>query len=341
MNQQPILEVKDLRTSFYTERGKVTALHGINFQLREGEILGIVGESGCGKSVTSQSILRLYDEKYTAEYEGEINFQGENLLKLPMDQMQEIRGNDISMIFQDPLSSLNPVYTIGFQISESLILHQKLSKKEANEKVIELLRLTGISAPEKRVNQYPHELSGGMRQRVMIAMALACKPRVLIADEPTTALDVTIQAQILDLLLQLKDEYNMSVMFITHDLGVVAEICTRVVVMYLGQIVEEADVQSLFSKPLHPYTKGLMKSMPAIDGERSEKLFVIEGAVPSLNNIPKGCRFAPRCPYADEVCMEKPPELTVHNDNQKVRCWHYDKIMREEENQNDNTIKAK
>ncbi|MBM7608900.1 oligopeptide/dipeptide ABC transporter ATP-binding protein [Lysinibacillus composti] len=341
MNQQPILEVKDLRTSFYTERGKVTALHGINFQLREGEILGIVGESGCGKSVTSQSILRLYDEKYTAEYEGEINFQGENLLKLPMDQMQEIRGNDISMIFQDPLSSLNPVYTIGFQISESLILHQKLSKKEANEKVIELLRLTGISAPEKRVNQYPHELSGGMRQRVMIAMALACKPRVLIADEPTTALDVTIQAQILDLLLQLKDEYNMSVMFITHDLGVVAEICTRVVVMYLGQIVEEADVQSLFSKPLHPYTKGLMKSMPAIDGERSEKLFVIEGAVPSLNNIPKGCRFAPRCPYADELCMEKPPELTVHNDNQKVRCWHYDKIMREEENQNDNTIKAK
>jgi len=341
MNQQPILEVKDLRTSFYTERGKVTALHGINFQLREGEILGIVGESGCGKSVTSQSILRLYDEKYTAEYEGEINFQGENLLKLPMDQMQEIRGNDISMIFQDPLSSLNPVYTIGFQISESLILHQKLSKKEANEKVIELLRLTGISAPEKRVNQYPHELSGGMRQRVMIAMALACKPRVLIADEPTTALDVTIQAQILDLLLQLKDEYNMSVMFITHDLGVVAEICTRVVVMYLGQIVEEADVQSLFSKPLHPYTKGLMKSMPAIDGERSEKLFVIEGAVPSLTNIPKGCRFAPRCPYADEVCMEKPPELTVHNDNQKVRCWHYDKIMREEENQYDNTIKAK
>lgn len=341
MNQQPILEVKDLRTSFYTERGKVTALHGINFQLREGEILGIVGESGCGKSVTSQSILRLYDEKYTAEYEGEINFQGENLLKLPMDQMQDIRGNDISMIFQDPLSSLNPVYTIGFQISESLILHQKLSKKEANEKVIELLRLTGISAPEKRIHQYPHELSGGMRQRVMIAMALACKPRVLIADEPTTALDVTIQAQILDLLLQLKDEYNMSVMFITHDLGVVAEICTRVVVMYLGQIVEEADVQSLFSKPLHPYTKGLMKSMPAIDGERSEKLFVIEGAVPSLNNIPKGCRFAPRCPYADEVCMEKPPELTVHNDNQKVRCWHYDKIMREEENQNDNTIKAK
>ncbi|MFJ8234959.1 ABC transporter ATP-binding protein [Ureibacillus sp. NPDC094379] len=341
MNQQPILEVKDLRTSFYTERGKVTALHGINFQLREGEILGIVGESGCGKSVTSQSILRLYDEKYTAEYEGEINFQGENLLKLPMDQMQDIRGNDISMIFQDPLSSLNPVYTIGFQISESLILHQKLSKKEANEKVIELLRLTGISAPEKRINQYPHELSGGMRQRVMIAMALACKPRVLIADEPTTALDVTIQAQILDLLLQLKDEYNMSVMFITHDLGVVAEICTRVVVMYLGQIVEEADVQSLFSKPLHPYTKGLMKSMPAIDGERSEKLFVIEGAVPSLNNIPKGCRFAPRCPYADEICMEKPPELTVHNDNQKVRCWHYDKIMREEENQNDNTIKAK
>ncbi|KGR91613.1 peptide ABC transporter ATP-binding protein [Ureibacillus massiliensis 4400831 = CIP 108448 = CCUG 49529] len=339
MSQQAILEVKDLKTSFHTERGSVTALHGINFQLKEGEILGIVGESGCGKSVTSQSILRLYDEKYLVDYEGEINFQGKNLLKLPMDKMQEIRGNDISMIFQDPLSSLNPVYTIGFQISESLMIHQKLSKKEATEKAIELLRLTGISAPEKRVKQYPHELSGGMRQRVMIAMALACKPKVLIADEPTTALDVTIQAQILDLILQLNKEYKMSVMFITHDLGVVAEVCTRVIVMYLGQIVEETDVETLFSKPLHPYTKGLMKSMPTLEGERSEKLHVIEGAVPSLNNIPKGCRFAERCPFADELCKEKPPELMTHNDNHKVRCWHYEKIEKGEVAY-DNTINA-
>ena len=330
MSQQPILEVKDLKTSFHTERGSVTALHGINFQLKEGEILGIVGESGCGKSVTSQSILRLYDEKYLVDYEGEINFQGKNILKLPMEKVQEIRGNDISMIFQDPLSSLNPVYTIGFQISESLMIHQKLSKKEATEKVIELLRLTGISAPEKRVKQYPHELSGGMRQRVMIAMALACKPKVLIADEPTTALDVTIQAQILDLILQLNKEYNMSVMFITHDLGVVAEICTRVIVMYLGQIVEETDVETLFSKPLHPYTKGLMKSMPTLEGDRSEKLHVIEGAVPSLNNIPKGCRFAERCPYADDLCREEPPELVIHTENHKVRCWHYEKVEKGE-----------
>ena len=337
MSQQPILEVKDLKTSFHTERGSVTALHGINFQLQEGEILGIVGESGCGKSVTSQSILRLYDEKYLVDYEGEINFQGKNILKLPMEKVQEIRGNDISMIFQDPLSSLNPVYTIGFQISESLRIHQKLSKKEATEKVIELLRLTGISAPEKRVKQYPHELSGGMRQRVMIAMALACKPKVLIADEPTTALDVTIQAQILDLILQLNKEYNMSVMFITHDLGVVAEICTRVIVMYLGQIVEETDVETLFSKPLHPYTIGLMKSMPTLEGDRSEKLHVIEGAVPSLNNIPKGCRFAERCPYADDLCREEPPELVIHNENHKVRCWHYEQVEKGE-GAYDNTI---
>lgn len=330
MNQQPILEVKDLKTSFHTERGTVTALHGISFHLKEGEILGIVGESGCGKSVTSQSILRLYDEKYLVDYEGEINFQGKNILKLPEEKVQEIRGNDISMIFQDPLSSLNPVYTIGFQISESLMIHQRLSKKEAMKIVIELLRLTGISAPEKRVKQYPHELSGGMRQRVMIAMALACKPKVLIADEPTTALDVTIQAQILDLILQLNNEYNMSVIFITHDLGVVAELCTRVIVMYLGQIVEETEVETLFSRPLHPYTKGLMKSMPTLEGDRSQKLHVIEGAVPSLNNIPRGCRFAERCPYADDLCIEEAPELMNHNEIHKVRCWHYEKIEKGE-----------
>lgn len=331
MAKQPLLEVKELKTHFHTDRGRVTAVDGITFHVEEGEILGVVGESGCGKSVTSQSILRLFDEKYTVEYEGEINFKGNNLFKLSLAKMQSIRGNDISMIFQDPLSSLNPVYTIGYQIAESILLHQKVSKKEAYEKAVEMLRLTGIPAPEQRVNDYPHQLSGGMRQRAMIAMTLACQPKLLIADEPTTALDVTIQAQILDLIVQLNRELGMGVIFITHDLGVVAEICTRVVVMYLGQIVEEADIDSLFEHPLHPYTKGLMKSIPQLDSDRSQKLHVIEGTVPSLDNVPKGCRFAPRCPYADGVCHEKVPELVPYKDGQKVRCWHADKIAREEE----------
>lgn len=326
-----LLEVKELKTHFHTEHGLVTAVDGISFHVEEGEILGVVGESGCGKSVTSQSILRLFDEKYTAKYEGEIIFKGDNLLKLSNSEMQSMRGNDIAMIFQDPLSSLNPVYTIGYQIAEAIILHQNVSKKEAYNKAVEMLKLTGIPAPEKRVNEYPHQLSGGMRQRVMIALALACEPKLLIADEPTTALDVTIQAQILDLIIQLNKELGMGVIFITHDLGVVAEICTRVIVMYLGQVVEEADIDSLFSRPLHPYTKGLMKSVPQLDGDRTKELHVIEGMVPGLNNIPNGCRFAPRCPYADELCKEKMPELKLHQNNQKVRCWYADKIAQEEE----------
>src|SRR5699024_5063280 len=222
---------------------------------------------------------------------------------------------------QDPLSSLNPVFTIGHQIAESIILHQKVSKKEAYEKAVEMLRLTGIPAPEKRVHEYPHELSGGMRQRVMIAIALSCQPQLLIADEPTTALDVTIQAQILDLIIDLNEKLGMGVIFITHDLGVVAELCTRVVVMYLGQIVEEADIDSLFSKPLHPYTKGLMKSVPQLDGDRGEKLHVIEGTVPSLTNVPKGCRFASRCQFADELCKTEAPSLREFANGQKARCW--------------------
>lgn len=330
MTKQSLIEVNELRTHFQTERGQLTAVDGVSFHVEEGEILGVVGESGCGKSVTFQSIMRLLDEKNTT-YEGEVNFQGEDLNKLTKSKMQKIRGNDISMIFQDPLSSLNPVYTIGYQITESIILHQKLSKKKAYEKALEMLRLTGIPAPEKRINEYPHQLSGGMQQRVMIAIALACQPKLLIADEPTTALDVTIQAQILELIKQLNEELQMSVIFITHDLGVVAELCDRVVVMYLGQIVEEAGVERLFSNPLHPYTKGLMKSVPKMDGDRTQKLHTIEGTVPSLENVPSGCRFVTRCPFADELCRSKVPELRKIDDDQSVRCWHAEKIEKAEE----------
>jgi len=332
MSSDTLLDVKDLKTHFFTERGKVTAIDGVSFQINKGEIVGVVGESGCGKSVTSQSVLRLFDEKHLVKYEGEILFEGEtDLLKLSKKKMQMIRGNDISMIFQDPLSSLNPVLTIGFQIVEAIMLHQDVTKKEAYERAIEMLKLTGIPSPEKRINDYPHNLSGGMRQRVMIAMTLACQPKLLIADEPTTALDVTIQAQILDLISELNQKLEMGVMFITHDLGVVAELCHRVVVMYLGQIVEEASVESLFERPLHPYTKGLIKSIPQMEGDRSQKLHVIEGTVPSLDSIPIGCRFAPRCPFADSLCLEKAPDLTETSSDQKVRCWHFEKIAQEEE----------
>ncbi|HLR75784.1 MAG TPA: ABC transporter ATP-binding protein [Virgibacillus sp.] len=331
MQKQPLLEVNELKTHFNTERGQVTAVDGVSFHVDEGEILGVVGESGCGKSVTSQSILRLHDEKTTTRYEGEINFRGTNLLELSKAKMDKIRGNNIAMIFQDPLSSLNPVFTVGDQIMESILLHQQVTKKQAEEIAIDMLKLTGIPAPEKRIKEYPHELSGGMQQRVMIAIALSCKPKLLIADEPTTALDVTIQAQILDLIVDLNHELNMGVIFITHDLGVVAELCTRVVVMYLGQIVEEADVNSLFSKPLHPYTKGLMRSIPQLDSKRGQKLHVIEGSVPSLENVPSGCRFASRCAFATDLCLEKNPELETKDDGRKVRCWHAEEIALQEE----------
>lgn len=318
---EKILEVKNLCTTFRTERGTMRAVDGVSFHINKGEILGVVGESGCGKSVTSQSILRLYDEKRTASYEGDILLVGKSILSLREKEMQAIRGYDIAMIFQDALSSLNPVFTIGDQIMETLRIHQNMDKEKAREEAIEMLRLVGIPAPDKRVDQYPHELSGGMRQRAMIAIALACHPKVLIADEPTTALDVTIQAQIMELIKKLNEELDMGVMLITHDLAVVAETCSRVVVMYLGQIVEEGDVTDLFDNPLHPYTNGLMRSIPKLEGERQDRLYMIKGMVPLLSQIPEGCRFAPRCPYATDKCRTEMPELKVIEGNQKVRCF--------------------
>ena len=325
MSRELILDVRNLSTTFRTERGPLKAIDGIDFQVYKGEILGIVGESGCGKSVTSQSVMRLYDEKYTASYQGEVFLEGKDLMKIPYKKMQEIRGKKISMVFQDALSSLNPVFTVGNQICEPLKIHQKLSKKEAEEKAIEMLKLVGIPAPEKRINQYPHELSGGMRQRVMIAIALACKPQLLIADEPTTALDVTIQAQIMDLIVKLNQQLDMGVMLITHDLGVVAETCPRVIVMYLGQIVEEASVMDIFDNPKHPYTWGLIQSIPRLDGDRTKALYTIKGTVPLLSQIPEGCRFAPRCPYATERCRKEMPELQNISETQRVRCFKYAK----------------
>jgi len=324
-----LLEINNLKTHFYTETGQVTAVNGVSFAVKKGEIVGVVGESGCGKSVMSQTILRLFEEG-TVEYDGEINFKGNNLLTLGKRQMNKVRGNEISMIFQDPLSTLNPVHTIGRQIAESIILHQKKSKKEAEAQAIELLKLVGIPSPESRAKEYPHNLSGGMRQRAMIAVALACHPQLLIADEPTTALDVTIQAQILDLMKKLNHELNMGIIFITHDLGVVAELCSRVVVMYLGEIVEEASVEELFSRPLHPYTQGLIKSIPQLDGDRTKPLHTIEGTVPPLTRVPNGCRFASRCPFADEQCTASSPPVFEHTASQKVKCWHFEKILAEQ-----------
>ena len=324
-----ILEVNELTTSFKTERGLMKAVDGVSLYVNKGEILGVVGESGCGKSVTSQSIMRLYDEKYLVVYGGEILFNGKNIFELSEREMQSVRGKDIAMVFQDALSSLNPVFTVGNQIIEVLKLHQNMNKEEARKHAIEMLRLVGIPSPEKRVDQYPHELSGGMRQRVMIAIALSCQPKLLIADEPTTALDVTIQAQIMELIVELNHKLDMGVILITHDLSVVAETCSRVAVMYLGQIVEEADVASIFDHPRHPYTLGLIKSIPKINGERADRLYVIEGMVPLLSQIPQGCRFRPRCPYATERCEKEMPELIQISDTQKVRCWNYDQLRNE------------
>ncbi len=316
-----VLEVKNLQTSFYTDEGEVKAVDGVNFAVPTGKTLGIVGESGSGKSITSLSILRLIAKNGKIKG-GEILFKGKNLLDLTEREMRNIRGNAISMIFQEPMTSLNPVFTVGQQISESLIFHQKLSKKAAFEKAVELLKLVGIPSPEQRVKQYPHELSGGMRQRVMIAMALACSPEILIADEPTTALDVTIQAQILRLMKDLQKRLGMSVIFITHDLGVVAETCNYVAVMYAGQVVEYADVISLFKEPKHPYTVGLLNSLPRHDVEQ-EKLVPIKGNVPHPINMPKGCRFAPRCPVATELCKKAMPELVTDEAGNQIRCWIY------------------
>ena len=298
------------------------AIDGINFRVNANEILGIVGESGCGKSVTCQSIMRLYDEKYTVILRGEILFKGENLLKYSGRKMQSIRGDEISMVFQDALSALNPVMRVGDQIMEAIKLHNKgISKQEARERALNILKLVGIPAYKERFSQYPHELSGGMRQRVMIAIALVCKPSVLIADEPTTALDVTIQAQILSLITKLKEETGASIILITHDLAVVSETCDRVIVMYLGQIVEEADAREIFSNPKHPYTKGLMQSIPQMTEQKPERLYAIRGTVPLLNQIGQGCRFADRCEYACERCRKEMPQLQELENGHTVRCF--------------------
>src|SRR5699024_9748536 len=302
-----VLEVRNLRTSFQTEEGEVKAVDGVSFTLPKGKTLGIVGESGSGKSITALSILQLLASNGKIK-DGEILFKGENLVNYTQERMRTIRGNSISMIFQEPMTSLNPVFTVGQQISEALIKHQKMTKKQAMARSVDLLKLVGIPSPESRVKNYPHELSGGMRQRVMIAMALSCDPEMLIADEPTTALDVTIQAQILDLIKELQHRLGMSVMFITHDLGVVAETCDYVAVMYAGQVVEYADVYTLFANPKHPYTIGLLNSLPRHDLDQG-KLEPIRGNVPSIRDMPKGCRFAPRCPAATDLCRAKLPEL--------------------------------
>lgn len=324
---KPILEIKELKTSFKAYNGLLPAVDGVSLTVNEGEIVGVVGESGCGKSVTAQSILRLFDERKEVKYEGEISYGGVNLLSLKAKQMSSIRGNDISMIFQDPLTSLNPVYPIGEQIVEAMLAHQRISKKQAMQRAIELLQLTGIPSPQERYHQYPHQLSGGMRQRVMIAIALACRPKLLIADEPTTALDVTIQAQIMSLLARLNKQLNMSILLITHDLGIVAETCHKVVVMYLGQVVETASVQELFQSPRHPYTQALLQAMPRIDSERGKPLTVIEGSLPTLNQLPQGCRFVSRCSYATEKCHSASPILKpVEGVQALVRCWNADLI---------------
>ena len=316
-----VLEIKDLKTTFKTDAGEVNAVDGVSFKLPKGKTIGIVGESGSGKSITALSILRLLDKNGTNRG-GEILYKGDNLLKYSEDKMRKLRGNEISMIFQEPMTSLNPVYTVGQQISESLMLHQNMSKKQAQVRSIELLKLVGIPSPDSRVKNYPFELSGGMRQRVMIAMSLACDPEILIADEPTTALDVTIQAQILELIRELQDRLGMSVVFITHDLGVVAETCDYVAVMYAGQVVEYSDVRTLFHQPKLPYTIGLLKSLPRHDIEQ-EKLEPIKGNVPSPYNMPVGCRFSPRCPAATDLCRTKMPQLETDENGNQVRCWIY------------------
>ena len=321
-----LLEIRDLRTYFYTEEGTVKAVDGLDLTLHEGETLAVVGESGCGKSVTSLSVLGLIPTPPGKIESGEILFQGEDLLKKSDREMRRIRGNKISMIFQEPLTSLNPVFTVGRQISESLMLHRGMDKKAARQEAIRLLGLVGLPNPEKAVDDYPHQLSGGMRQRVMIAIALSCEPSILIADEPTTALDVTIQAQILRLLSDLKKQVNTAIILITHDLGIVAQVAQNVVVMYAGEAVEYGDGNSIFEKPLHPYTEGLLKSIPVI-GEKRERLYSIEGMVPSQKNYPKGCRFAPRCEYADERCNQCKPELYTSPDGRRVRCWKYEEAQ--------------
>ncbi|MDR7553990.1 MAG: ABC transporter ATP-binding protein [Armatimonadota bacterium] len=327
---EPLLSVRNLKTYFYTDEGVVRAVDGLSYDLHKGETLGIVGESGCGKSVHALSIMRLIPTPPGKIVEGEIWFEGRDLLKLTDEEMRRIRGNRIAMIFQEPMTSLNPVLTIGEQIAEAVMLHQKLDRRAAWERAIEMLERVKIPLARERVKDYPHQFSGGMRQRVMIAMALSCNPSILIADEPTTALDVTIQAQILDLIRELQQEFHMAVIMITHNLGVVAEMCDDVVVMYAGKPVEHADVRRIFRDPKHPYTWGLLHSVPKLY-ERRERLIPIEGQPPSLIDLPPGCAFAPRCPFAMEICVqENPPDYPVGPDH-TAKCYLYSEHASEED----------
>src|SRR5574337_315215 len=319
-----LLKIEGLQTHFFTEAGTVRAVDGVSLTVRKGETLGIVGESGCGKSVTALSVLRLIPNPPGKIVGGNIYLEGRDLLTLPEDEMRKGRGGSISMIFQEPMTSLNPVFTVGDQIAEGIRLHQGLSKRESWNKAIEMLRLVRIPDPERRVREYPHQMSGGMRQRVMIAMALSCNPQLLIADEPPTALDVTIQAQILELLNQLKAELGMAVMLITHDLGVVADTAARVMVMYAGRVVEEAPVKELFTNPKHPYTQGLLNSIPRIEkSERRPRLQAIPGMVPDMLELPKGCKFQARCSRVFEPCYGEEPQLKEVTPNHRVRCYLY------------------
>jgi oligopeptide/dipeptide ABC transporter ATP-binding protein len=317
-----LLQVKDLQTSFFTPEGEVRAIDGVSFEIGEGKTLGLVGESGCGKSVTSLSIMRLIPSPPGKIVGGEIFYRGRDLLRLNNEQMRKIRGNEISMIFQEPMTSLNPVFTVGNQIGEAIQLHQGLGKRETRKKTIEMLRLVKIADPESRVDSYPHQLSGGMRQRVMIAMALSCNPSLLIADEPTTALDVTIQAQILELIKELQQKIGgMALLLITHDLGVVAEQADDVAIMYAGKIVERSSTRAIFSRPFHPYTVGLLNSLPGIGGLKKKRLDAIPGMVPSPLNLPSGCRFRDRCPRAQEVCAQTEPPLEEKEPGHTVACY--------------------
>ncbi len=321
MDQRKLLTIEDLKVSFFTHAGEVQAVRGVSFHLNKGEALGIVGESGCGKSVTAQSIMKLIPSPPGRIVSGSINFAGEEITTKSEQAMQKIRGNDISMIFQDPMTSLNPTMTVGKQIMEGLKLHQKISSDKARERALELLKLVGIPNPEKRINQHPHEFSGGMRQRAMIAMALACEPKLLIADEPTTALDVTIQAQILDLMKDLQQKLDTAIILITHDLGVVADMCDRVLVMYAGQVVEEGTVRNIFYNSRHPYTWGLLKSVPRLDSQTKSRLVPIYGQPPDLISPPKGCAFSPRCEKPMRVCRQYAPERFKVEEDHYTSCW--------------------
>lgn len=334
---EKLLEVKNLRTSFFTHLGEVKAIRGIDFDVEKGESIGIVGESGSGKSVTSLSIMKLllYPGKIVG---GEIFFDGEDLVKKNNKQMMKIRGNEIAMIFQDPMTSLNPVYTVGSQIMESIMKHQNVSKKDAYEKALEMLKLVNIPDPEKRIKNYPHEFSGGMRQRAMIAIALSCEPSLLIADEPTTALDVTIQAQILELIKSLNKKLNTSTMLITHDLGVVADVCSRAIVMYGGLIMEKGPIRNIYYSPMHPYTMGLLKSIPKVNEDEKQRLIPIKGTPPDLLHPPTGCPFYARCDFAMRICNQKqPPYFKSEDGSHEAMCW----MLHPEAPKNENYEKLK